>query len=204
MSNHVVAEVIEAELVIGSVGNVAEVSLAALVVGESVEDTADCESEPAEHLAHFLSLSLCEVVIDGNNVNALACESVEVRGNARNESFTFTGLHLGDTSLMKNDSTNYLDGVGLLLENTPSRLSYGSKSLGENVVESLACLEPVLEFLSFSFELSVGELLILLVELENFILNWLNALELPVGVSVSAENAFKKTHLNDYRLYNNL
>ena len=70
VSNHVVTEVIESELIICSISNVAEVSLTSLIVCETVEDTADCKSEPAEHLAHFLSLCLSKVVVNCNDVNA--------------------------------------------------------------------------------------------------------------------------------------
>ncbi len=70
VSYHVVTEVIESELVIGSICYIAVVCCTALVIIETVEDTSYSKSEPAEHLAHFLSLCLCEVVIYSYNVNA--------------------------------------------------------------------------------------------------------------------------------------
>ena len=77
---------------------------------------------------------------------------------------------------MENDSTDYLNGIGLLFKNTPSSLSYSSKSLRENIIESLTSFESVLEFLSLSFKFCVGEFAVFLVETEDFILNWLNTL----------------------------
>ena len=70
VSYHVVTEVIEAQLVVCSVGYVAVISCTALVVVETVKDTSYGESQPAEHLAHFLSLSLCKVIVNGNDMNA--------------------------------------------------------------------------------------------------------------------------------------
>ena len=56
---------------------------------------------------------------------------------------------------MKNDSTDYLYGIGLFLEDTPSGFSYGSKSLGEDIVKSLAVLQSLLEFGGFSLQLCI-------------------------------------------------
>ena len=81
---------------------------------------------------------------------------------------------------MENDSTDYLYGIGLFLEDTPSGFSYGSKSLGEDIVESLAVLQSLLEFGGFSLQLCIRELAVFLFQLQYFILNRLYALQLAV------------------------
>ena len=81
---------------------------------------------------------------------------------------------------MKNDSTDDLYGIGLFLEDTPCCFSYSCKSLGKDIVESLAVLQSLLEFGSFCLQFSVGEFLILLIQFEYFILYRLYALQLAV------------------------
>ncbi len=93
---HVVAEVVEAELVVGAVGDVGGVGFAALLVGEVVDDDADGEAEEAVDLAHPLGVALGEVVVDGDDVDAAAGEGVEVAGEGGDEGLAFAGLHLGD------------------------------------------------------------------------------------------------------------
>ncbi len=70
---HVVAQVVEAELVVGAVGDVAGV-LRALVRGVDSpgDDETDAEAEPAVDLAHPLGVAGGEVVVDGDEVHALA------------------------------------------------------------------------------------------------------------------------------------
>ena len=73
---HVVAEVVEAELVVGAVGDVGAVLLA-LLGGRGLEpgdDQADGEAEEAVDRAHPLGVAAGEVVVDGDEMDALAAE----------------------------------------------------------------------------------------------------------------------------------
>ena len=93
MDDHVVAQVVEAELVVGAVGDVGGVGLLAvtgrrlrqaLVFGDSqsgskrkalvVLDAADGQAEGVVDLAHPLGVALGQVVVDGNDVDARAGE----------------------------------------------------------------------------------------------------------------------------------
>ena len=69
---HVVAQVVEAQLVVGAVGDVAGVLRAPLVVVELVHDAADAEAQELVDAAHPLGVALGEVVVDGDDVHA-AC-----------------------------------------------------------------------------------------------------------------------------------
>ena len=69
---HVVAQVVEAELVVGAVGDVAGVLLAALGGGLAHEDAAGGQSQETVDAPHEVGLVLGEVVVDGDDVDALA------------------------------------------------------------------------------------------------------------------------------------
>ena len=69
---HVVAQIVEAELVVGAVGDVAGVGRLALVVVEAVHDDADGQAEEAVDLPHPFGVALGEVVVDGDDMHA-AC-----------------------------------------------------------------------------------------------------------------------------------
>ena len=95
---HVVAQVVEAELVVGAVGDVAGVGLATLGGTHRRQDHAGGQAEEVVHAAHLLGLELGEVVVDRDHVHALAGERVEVGGQHGDERLALTGLHLGDVA----------------------------------------------------------------------------------------------------------
>ena len=80
VDGHVVAQVVEAHLIVGAVGDVGGVGGAALVGGKAVDYEADAKAEKAVDLAHPLAVALGEVVVHRDDVDALAREGVEVGG----------------------------------------------------------------------------------------------------------------------------
>ena len=109
---HVVAEVVEAELVVGAVGDVGVVGCFALVaVGLMLVDAIDGEAVELEEHAHPLGVALGEVVVDGDDVDALAGQCVEIDGEGGDEGFTLAGGHLGDFAAVEHDAADELDVV---------------------------------------------------------------------------------------------
>ncbi len=83
VERHVVAQIVEAHLVVGAIGDVGGVGLAALVIVEAVDDQADREAEEAVHLAHPLAVAAGQVVVDRDNMYPLAGQGVEISGQHR-------------------------------------------------------------------------------------------------------------------------
>ena len=110
---HIIAQIVESKLVVGRVGDVARVSGAALVVIQLVGDKPDSQPKEAVDFAHPLAVALGEVVVYRNDMNAIARQRVKVRRESRHKGFTLTGLHFGDSALMKYDSADDLYGVVL-------------------------------------------------------------------------------------------
>ena len=93
---HVVAQIVEPELVVGPVGDVGGVGGAALCRGHLRLDQADLEPEEAVDAAHPLGVALGQVVVDGDEVDPGATEGVEVGRHRRHQRLALAGLHLGD------------------------------------------------------------------------------------------------------------
>ena len=94
---HVVAQVVEAELVVLAVGDVAAVRVASCSSSPCwLTITPVRQAEEAVEPAHPLGVAAREVVVDGDDVHALALERVQVRGERRDQRLAFAGLHLGD------------------------------------------------------------------------------------------------------------
>ncbi len=132
---HVVAQVVEAELVVGAVGDVGGVGVAALRVGKVVDDDADGEAEEAVDLAHPLGVALGEVVVDGDDVDAAAGEGVEVAGQRGDEGLAFAGLHLGDLALVEDDAADQLDVEVAHADDAAAGFADDGEGFGQEVVE---------------------------------------------------------------------
>jgi hypothetical protein len=74
---HVVAQVVEAELVVGAVGDVLGV-LGARWPATSPTGCSRSRAEGPVDAAHQLGLVLRQVVVDGDDVDALALKGIEV------------------------------------------------------------------------------------------------------------------------------
>ncbi len=161
---HVVAQVVEAELVVGAVGDVLGVLGAALLGRHRREDAAGLEAEEAVHATHQLGLVLGEVVVDRDDVHALAGERVEVAGQGRDQGLALTGLHLGDVAQVQGRTTHDLHVEVPLAEGALAGLADGGEGLRQDVVERLAVGEPLLEDVGLGAQLGIRELLEVLLD----------------------------------------
>ena len=152
---HVVAQVVEAELVVGAVGDVGGVGLAALVVVEVVDDDADSEAEELVDFAHPLGVALGEVVVDGDDVDSVAGEGIEVAGEGRDEGFALTGAHFSDLALVEDHAADQLDVEMAHVDDALAGLADEGEGLGEDFVERGLFGGDDLFFVSQAFELGL-------------------------------------------------
>ncbi len=109
----VVAQVVEAELVVGAVGDVGGVGGAALVgVGLVAVDHVHGEAVVGEHRLHPLRVALGEVRVDRHDVDAAPGEGVEEDRSDGHEGLALARLHLRDPALVERDPAEHLHVVG--------------------------------------------------------------------------------------------
>ena len=149
---HVVAQIVEAVFVVGAVGDVAGVGLLALGVVEPVDDHADGHAEEVVDLAHPFGVAPGEVIVDGDDMDALAGERVEIDRKRRNQRLAFAGLHLGDVAFMQHHAADQLDVEMALPERALGRLAHGGEGRNQDVVQRLAVGELVAEFGGAGFQ----------------------------------------------------
>ena len=150
---HVVAQVVEAELVVRAVGDVGGVGLAALVVVEVVDDDADGEAEELVDLAHPLGVALGEVVVDGDDVDAVAGERVEIAGEGGDEGLALAGAHFGDLALVEDHAADQLDVEVAHVDDALAGLADDGEGFGEEFVERGLFGGDDLVFVGQAFEL---------------------------------------------------
>ena len=111
------------------------IGLAALRIVEVVDDAADAHAEKAVDLAHPLGVAVGEVVVDGDDVDAVAGKRVEIDRQGRDQGLAFAGLHLGDHAAMQHDAAHQLHVEMALAERALGRLAHGGEGVGQEVVE---------------------------------------------------------------------
>ncbi len=154
---HVVAQVVEAELVVGPVGDVAAVRDLAFLVVEVVLDDADRHAEEAEDLAHPLRVAARQVVVHRDHVHALAGQGVEVGRQRRHQRLAFARLHLGDAAGVQHVAADELHVEVPHVEHAATGLAHDGKGFRQQVVERGAAGQPLAELGGLVPELAVGQ-----------------------------------------------
>ena len=132
---HVVSQVVESKLVVCSVRNIAVVCLALCLIFHSGNGNAYGKTQKSVNFTHPFGVTLGKIVVDGDDVNALSFERVEIRGESSHQRFSFAGTHLGNTSLMQARSAHYLNVEVTHSQHAFARFSYHGKRFGQNVVK---------------------------------------------------------------------
>ena len=144
--DHVVTQVVEAEFVVRPVGDVGVISPAALFIREIVDDEADGQAEELIDTAHVFTVTSSQVVIDGDDVNALTGQGIEVYRKGRNQGLPFTGTHFGDIPAMKDDTAQDLD-VKMTHPRYPTGcFTNDGKGFGQDIIQRFTGSQTIFEF----------------------------------------------------------
>jgi hypothetical protein len=140
---HVVAQVVEAELVVRAVRDVGGVVGPALPRGHRGQDRADVEAEEAVDDAHPLGVALGQVVVGGDDVHAAAREGVQVGGQGPGQRLALAGAHLGDLAEVHGRAAHELDVEVALAPDPAGTLPDRGERLRHQVVEILTVGHPL-------------------------------------------------------------
>ena len=167
---HVVTQVVEPELVGGAKGNIAHVHLTAVSIDHRILDDTDGETEILIDSTHPVAVALSQVIVDSDDMDTLALQSVQINRHGSNQRLTLTGGHLSNLALMQRDPADELDvkrhhiPLGLdpgHIPACPQMMTTGFLDHGEcfrhDVVKRLARFQPFFELVGFGFEFLLGE-----------------------------------------------
>ena len=155
---HVVAQVVEAELVVRAVGDVGRVGFLALGVVQLVLDDADRHPEEPIDLAHPLRVAAGEVIVDGDDVDAFALESVQVGGKGGDQRLAFAGLHFRDGAIVQHGAADELHVEVPHVHHPPAGFANDGEGLGHAGRRAFRPWPAVRGILGLGAKLLVGEL----------------------------------------------
>ena len=156
---HVVAQVVEAELGVRPVRDVGRVRVRALGERHHVLDEAGADAEHVVGGLDPLRVALGEIVVDGDEMDVLPRERVQVEGHRGDEGLSLARLHLGDVALVEDDPAHHLDVEEADAHRPLERLAHRRERLEEDVLERLAVRDALPELGGLALQLLVGELL---------------------------------------------
>ena len=103
-----------------------------------MDDDADRQPEEVVDAAHPLGVAAGQVVVDGDDVDALALERVQVAGQGGDQRLALAGPHLGDAAAVQDHAADQLHVVVAHVEHPAAGLAHHRERLGQQLVERLA------------------------------------------------------------------
>ena len=143
---HIVAQIIEPQLVVRRIGDVAAIGFAALHFVEVGDDDPGGQPQETIDLPHPFGVAAGEIVVDGHDMNALALQRVEIGGERRDQRLAFARSHFGDLAAVHDDAADHLDVEMAHPQRAHCGLAHRRKGFGQDVVERFAGFEPGAEF----------------------------------------------------------
>ena len=122
---------------------------------------ADREAQARVERAHPFHVAAGQVVVHRDDVNALAFERVEIRGQRGDERLAFAGDHFGDVAFVQDHAAEHLHVVMPQAEEPAAALAADGKGFDQDVVERFARCQPPTELDGLIPQLLVGHRLIL-------------------------------------------
>src|SRR5699024_4911372 len=160
----------EAELVVGAVGDVCLVGGPALGGGHLRAHDPDLHTEELVDTTHVLGVSTSQVVVGRDDVDAFACQGVQIDREGTGQGLALTGLHLGDVAEVERGTTHDLHVEVALPQGPLGCLTDGREGLWEQIVQRLSVLVAFLVLLGEVAQLFVGQVTVLLFERVDLIL----------------------------------
>ena len=180
----VVAQVIEPELVVRAVNDVACVSGALVLVFHAGNDDADRQPHEFMHLAHPFRVAAGKIIVYGDDVHALARKRFEIARQGCDKRFSFTRLHFGDAPLKEADAADDLHMEVPHAEHAPARFAQGGKGVVQNIVERFAVFKTVFQYSRLRFEFGVGHGGIFGRERLHLVRHFIELFQTPAAVAV--------------------
>ena len=147
VDDHIVSQVVKAQFIIRHISDILGIFRTPFLGFHAVEHAAHFQPQELMYRPHPGSVTAGQVIIDGNNMHTLAFQRVQVCRKRGNQRLTFTCLHLGNTSLMQNNTAHQLYAEGFHVQHPSGRLTDYSIGLRKQIIQRLALRKAILELL---------------------------------------------------------
>ncbi len=111
-----------------------------------MDDDPGGHAEESVDLPHPFGVAPGEIVVDRDDVDALAGQRIKVNSEGGDQRLAFAGLHLGDIAFVQHHAADQLYVEMPLAERALGRLAHGGEGRNQEFVEGLAGGKSLAEF----------------------------------------------------------
>ena len=139
---HVVAQIVEPKLVVGGIGDVG--GIGALFLGLRLLGIDHTGGQPqlGIDLAHPFGIAFGQIIVDRDDMHALARQRVQIGGKGGDQRLAFAGFHFGNVALMQENATHQLHIKRPQTKRPFCGLAAIGKGFGQQFVQAFARRHP--------------------------------------------------------------
>ena len=154
---HIVAQIIKTKFIVGAIGNVGRIGLAALFIIKAMHNDTYGQAQETIDLAHPLRVAAGEIIIYRHHMHALAIQGIEISGQRGDQGLAFTGAHFSNATFMQHHAADQLHIKMTLTQRSLGAFSHGGKSGNEQIVEFGALRQLLTKVLSPGAQIGIRE-----------------------------------------------
>ena len=154
---HVVAQVVEAEFVVGPVDDIGAVGLSALFIVQPGNDHAGSHAQEGINRPHPLGVALRQVVVHGDDVHSHARQGIQVCRQRRHQGLAFAGAHFSYIPLVQYDAAEQLHIEMAHVQGPFASLAHQGECLRYELLQGFAAFRPGSQLRGLLRELGVRE-----------------------------------------------
>ena len=154
--SHIVTQIVETKLVVGSIRNIAIVS--GLFPRNTLVglDRVDRQSQTHVERPHPFHITTGQVIVYRYNVHTFIGNGIEIRRQCGDKRLTLTRHHFGDCTTVQHHAPNQLHVIMTHTQKSLTGFSTCSKRLKQYVIFGFACLETFTKAHRLLFQLLIG------------------------------------------------
>ena len=193
VNNHIIPQVVKSQLVVCHISNIAVISCAAFRLIHAVQHNAHSKPKEFVYFSHPFSVTFCQIIIDSDDMNAVPFQSVQICRKSRHKSLSFSCLHLGNSSLMKNNSADQLYSVVTHAQTPEGRFADSRIRFRQKIIQRFSFFQAFLKFSCLSSEFFIRQRLHLRLQCLYPVYNGIDSLQFIF--TVGSENFLYNTHI---------
>ena len=157
MADHVVPQVIETKLIVGAVCNVRRISSLLIAMVHLRQNHSNTNTKELVYPPHPFCIPLGEIIVDRNEVNAVACQCIEIYGQSRHQCLTFACSHFGNSAVMQYHASDQLHIEMTHVQNTFAGLAHDREGFRQKSIEGGAGRDALFELFGLCPQLGIGK-----------------------------------------------
>ena len=157
--DHVVAQIIESEFVIGAIRYIAAISRLPECRLHVMLYHANSKPQKFIDRSHPLPVSTSEVVVDSDNMSTCAGKRVQISGQRRDKRLSLASRHLSDLALVKHNATDELRVEVPHADRATRSLAHSSERLRQYIIDCFPARQTFPEVISLLAQFVVRKLL---------------------------------------------